>query len=244
MAAQPFAEALETLDRGGECGLARQEADPPVTQTREVSHEVDECRLVLDPDGVERKIRHPVEHERGEAVLAKGGEGTTVRIAAGRDDDAVDAPLMQRRHHLQLAFGAVVRVAEQHHHAELGAFLLDRVDHVGDIAITRRRHSRPDRLARLPGQRTREDVGRVADRADRVADRLRGFRAGETRAIDHVRDGRRRYACLSGDVGDGSHRSTPVLSPTLLKPSRTATDCASPIRVVCEASACTTCFFQ
>ncbi|SAL88515.1 hypothetical protein AWB67_07612 [Caballeronia terrestris] len=188
-AAQSIAETFRTLQRGREVGLPCEEADPLVSMIDHVGHHRRKGLPVLDSDAVEVDIGEPVDHDRRDAMFAQVGQRAVIATARWRDDDPIDSPLVQRGHDLEFPIGVVLRVREKNHHSEFRAFLLDGVDDVGKVPVSRGRNSEADRTRGRSCQGSRHCVGRVTERANGVLDRSGRVDADEPRAIENMGNG-------------------------------------------------------
>ena len=90
---------------------------------------------IVDADLIESRVGHAVDEHAREPRLAEIGQRAALRIGARRQNDAVDATLMEGLDDFELAGGIVLGVGEEDHHAEARALGLDRADDVAEIGI-------------------------------------------------------------------------------------------------------------
>ena len=119
---------------------------------------------------------------------------------------------MQRGQDFKLPSRVILGVGEKNHHAEPGAFGLDRADDVGEIGIGDRRNGDPDGAGRGGLQRARDDVRAIVDRVDDRLYRACRRRRNSSRAVDDMRNGRDRNARLPRHVGNRRHLASPGCS--------------------------------
>ena len=127
--------ARNAFEGCGEARLARHHSDPPMPQTDEMVDEpLDEVRVV-HADLIEFLGYKTIDEHGRYLVFPDIADGAFVRRGRRREDDAVDAVLMQCLHDLQLPLRNVVGVGKEDCHAERCAFGFDGPDNVAEIGI-------------------------------------------------------------------------------------------------------------
>ena len=220
--------SLGALARRGEAGRSRDEGDPFVTVRRQMLDQELHRALVLDADLIEPRRRQAIDQNERDAIFVEILDRAAFRIGGRREDDAVDAALMQRLHDLQLPRGFILGVGEKHHQAEPRAFGLDRADNVREVGVRDHRNRDADAVGRRPLERAGQSVRAKADEGDRLLDELGGVGVHPPRAVDHMRDGGDGNASPARDVNDGRHRRR-AEGPTQGRTRRIASD-VSPVR--------------
>ena len=115
--------------------MAADIADAAMPEARDMFDQRLHRLAIVDADLIERGVGRAIDEHAGQAGVAQIGERAAFRIGARRQNDAVHPALVKRGDDRQFAVGVVLGVREEHHHAEAGAFGLDRADDVDEIGV-------------------------------------------------------------------------------------------------------------
>ena len=206
---EAVAIAGDAFPRGLKARRPSNIADAAMPEAQNIIDQFRHGLAVVDADLIEARIEHAVDEHARDAGLTEKVQARPGGLAARGEDHAVHTALMKGRQHRKFAVRVVLSVGEENHHAELGAFGLDRADDVAEIGIGDGRDRNADRPARGGLQGARENIGAVSERVD---DRLHGerrLRRDPARPVHDVGYGRNRHARCTRHIRDRGQVSSP-----------------------------------
>ena len=127
---EAVAVADDALERRLETRMAADIADAAMPEAGDIIDQFAHRLAIVDADLIERGIERPVDQDARQPRRLQIGERAPLGVGARRQNDAVDPTLMKRGQDLKLARRVVLGVGKEDHHAEPGAFGLDRADDV------------------------------------------------------------------------------------------------------------------